>query len=607
LNCTSGDAIAIFTVVENTAQAPGLDTTLFYGAFIASPIGIALEDLEGRPLFVNPALCSMLGFSEDEMRRKHCVDFSPPEDAEKDSTLFEQLRAGTIDHYHLDKRFLRRDGSLIWGRLSISLLNRLSSPLVIAMVEDITAKKIAEETLDLGTKHVAAVCRCSRDFRYLWVNQGCAHLLQRPLDEIVGRPIVDVLGEKTFEDLRHYFDRVLTGEQVQYEVEVSYRGVGPRWISATYSPTFDVNGVVDGWVAVVVDVTERKRAEEARSRHAAIVEHSDDAIISQSLEGIILSWNQGAQHLFGYTESEALGRPIAIIIPEELRDEEKEILQRVVNGKPVEHYETRRVSKNGKIIHVSITLSPIKDAEGSIIGASKIARDITERKLAEEALATVSQRLIEAQEQERSRLARELHDNINQKIAMLAINLEALKDCLPSSAVELEGQIEEAHEQAVAVGSDIQALSHRLHSPKLGLLGLAATAASFCKEFSGQQKVEIDFQSQNVPKGLPQDIALCLFRILQEALQNAAKHSGSRKFQVALRGETNEIELTVHDSGVGFEPQEAIKGRGLGLTSMKERLNTVDGQLSIESKPEHGTTIRARVPLPLEMSSAKAS
>src|ERR1700756_2757237 len=113
---------------------------LFYHAFRASPIGAALEDMEGRPLYVNPALCSMLGYSEEELLNKHCVDFSPVEDAEKDFALFQQLKAGAINHYSLDKRYFRRDGSLVWGRLSISLLRDSTSPMVVAMVEDITEK-----------------------------------------------------------------------------------------------------------------------------------------------------------------------------------------------------------------------------------------------------------------------------------------------------------------------------------------------------------------------------------------------------------------------------------------------------------------------------------
>src|SRR5258707_9891819 len=136
------------------AQTLPPDTQLFRDIFTASPVGMAVENLEGQPLFVNPALCSMLGFSEEEMNTKHCVQFSPPEDAEKDWALFQQLRAGSIDHYQLEKRYFRKDSSLVWGRLSISLLKSHPSPLVIAMVEDITDKHRAEEA---RLRHAAIV------------------------------------------------------------------------------------------------------------------------------------------------------------------------------------------------------------------------------------------------------------------------------------------------------------------------------------------------------------------------------------------------------------------------------------------------------------------
>src|ERR1700751_1932812 len=197
----------------------------------------------------------MLGFSEEELRNKHCVDFSPPEDAEKDWALFQQLKAGSIDHYQLEKRYFRKDGSLVWGRLSISLLNSRPSPLVIAMVEDIT---------------------------------------------------------------------------------------------------------------------ERKRAEEALLRYAAIVESSEDAIASGTLDGIIVSWNTGAQHLYGYTEAEAVGKPITLILPPDLRNEENKILETVRAGGRIEQFETVRVSKNGKRINVSLRVFPIKDSIERILGLSGI-------------------------------------------------------------------------------------------------------------------------------------------------------------------------------------------------------------------------------------------
>src|SRR5690242_5317891 len=263
------------------AQTWTPETQLFRDVFNASPIGIAVESLEGQPLFVNPAFCSFLGFNEEELRNKHCVDFSPREDAEKDWALFQQLRAGSIDHYQLEKRYFRRDGSLVWGSLSISLLKSSPSPLVLAMVENITDKK---------------------------------------------------------------------------------------------------------------------KAEEARFRHAAVIESSDDAIASATLDGIILSWNTGAQKIYGYTEAEAVGKAVSMLVPPELPDEENKILETLRAGSRIEHFETVRVTKTGKRINVSLTISPIKDSSGRTVGCSGIARDITERKLAEEALRASEERLRLAQQ-----------------------------------------------------------------------------------------------------------------------------------------------------------------------------------------------------------------
>jgi len=234
-----------------------------------------------------------------------------------------------------------------------------------------------------------------------------------------------------------------------------------------------------------------------------------------------------------------------------------------------------------------------------------IAVDVTERKQAEETLSTVSRRLIEAHEEERTWIARELHDDISQRMALLAVNLESLKQDRPSSTGRTHS-IADVQMQIQEIGSDIQALSHRLHSSKLEYLGLEAASAGFCRELSELQNVEIDFHSESVPKNLPKEVSLCVFRVLQEALQNAVKHSGSRHFQVSLCDGTNEIALTVRDSGVGFDPEQTINRHGLGLTSMKERLKLVDGQLFIDSKLQQGTTIHARVPLNTGRKSAGA-
>ena len=240
---------------------------------------------------------------------------------------------------------------------------------------------------------------------------------------------------------------------------------------------------------------------------------------------------------------------------------------------------------------------PRFNADGTFAGYIGTCLDITEQKLAEETLSSMNRKLIEAHEEERTWIARELHDDINQRLALLAVSMDLVNYKLPNSASDAKLSIRAAKQQIRDLCGDIQALSHRLHCSKLEYLGLASAASGFCREVSERQGIEIDFQCDVIPKNLCQEISLCLFRVLQEALQNAMKHSGSRHFQVFLKCSSDEIALTVSDSGIGFDPCEITKAHGLGITSMRERLKLVDGELSIDSRQHLGTTVRARVPL----------
>jgi PAS domain S-box-containing protein len=251
----------------------------------------------------------------------------------------------------------------------------------------------ALETLELVTQQMAAaVARCSRDLRYVWANQAYAKWIQRPPESILGQSIEDVLGTQAFESLRKHFEQVLSGSEVRFQEEVDVRGIGKRWVSAAYAPIRDSNGAVDGWVSVVLDITDRKREEEARFRHAAVIESSRDAIISKNLDGIITSWNAGAESMFGYKEEEVVGKPITILFPPELNDEEDAILRRLRSGARIEHYETKRLTKAGKLVDVSLVIGPIQDSNGRLTGFSKVARDITDRKQMEASLKESEQR-----------------------------------------------------------------------------------------------------------------------------------------------------------------------------------------------------------------------
>jgi len=222
--------------------------------------------------------------------------------------------------------------------------------------------------------------------------------------------------------------------------------------------------------------------------------------------------------------------------------------------------------------------------------------DATKRKLAEEALAGVSRKLIEAQEAERSRIARELHDDIGQRLALLSVTIERAS-MASGSVTELQGCLDELRREASQVSADIQALSRHLHSATLEHLGMVVAMRGFCAELALQHKVEINFRHRDVPPNLPTDVSLCLFRVMQEGLHNAIKHSGVRRFEVEVYGTLDTVDLTLHDDGVGFDPEAVATTAGLGLTSMRERLKLVDGELLICSKPEQGTTVHARAPL----------
>jgi len=343
-------------------------------------------------------------------------------------------------------------------------------------------------------------------------------------------------------------------------------------------------------------ITERERADgererliraqaemEARLRHAAVVESSDDAIVSEDLSGIVLSWNQSASRMFGFTEPEAIGRPISNLLPPELLSDEATVLQKLRAGERMVHLERTRTSDSGERVHLASTISPLREGGGRLIGTVRSIRDISERKRAEEALARAKRKLVRVQEQERARIARELHDDIGQRLALLTVGLT--------------GVSEELQMQASEIAADLQSLSHELHPSKIEVVGAVTGMHVFCSEFAQQHQFDVDFQASDIPRQLSSNISLSLFRIMQEALHNTAKHSGSRQCRVRLWEAHGWVHLVVSDEGKGFDVTATKENRGIGLITMQERVSLVDGELRIESEPGSGTTVHARVPI----------
>jgi PAS domain S-box-containing protein len=233
--------------------------------------------------------------------------------------------------------------------------------------------------------------------------------------------------------------------------------------------------------------------------------------------------------------------------------------------------------------------SPRMNGDGSFAGFIGSAIDVTDQKVAQQALEKVSGQLIEAQENERRRIARDLHDDICQRLALLSIELDQANRSVNESPDVAKLRLKEIQNHCSEIADDVQSLSHELHSSRLDYLGIAAAIRGFCHEFSKQHEVSIEFTDRAVPGDLSREISLCLFRVAQEALHNALKYSGANQYAVELTATADAIQLAVSDSGRGFDVEAAKRNRGLGLVSMQERVHLVQGNFHVESEPERGT------------------
>jgi PAS domain S-box-containing protein len=369
-----------------------------------------------------------------------------------------------------------------------------------------------------------------------------------------------------------------------------------RWLAARGKFYYATNGNPERMLGVSLDITERKFAEEKLREYEKAVEGSEEMIAVVDREYRYLIANRKFLANRRMTKEQVVGRLVPEVLNKGIFEAVvKEKLDECFRGKVV-RYEMRYTYPVLGERDLLISNFPIEGPSG-VDRVACILQDITERKRAEEALSRMSRRVIEAEERERNRIATDLHEDIGQRLALLAIGIEQLKNNLPSQTVELLDRMNTVWTQTLEILTDVKASAHELYSPRLEYLGIAAVMNSFCAEFGERKKVEIDFRNHGLPSLVPPDISICLFRVLQEALHNGVKHSGVHKFEVHLWGAADEIHLTVSDSGAGFDLAAARKGRGLGLTRMEQRLKLVEGTFSIDSRPQPGTTIHARVPV----------
>jgi len=502
----------------------------------------------------------------------------------------------------------------IIGGISLILLEAL---LIGGLVLQQARRRKAEAELVLTYDRLRLAVEAGKSVGWDWEVQSGRSQWFGDLETMLGIPADSYSGyAEDFRRFVHPEDR----ELVRKAVAAAREGRSPyfaefrviradgavRWVAASGKFLYAPNGDPRRMLGVAVDITYRKLAEEtvreSEERFRLVANNAPVMIWMSGLDKRPTYFNQLWLDFTGLSETDLLVNGLAGVVHPDDYPQCHDVYCRGFDQRQPFRKECRLRRHDGQYRWILAIGVPRLHKDGSFAGYIGSCIDVTDSKLAEEALSDMTRKLVAAQEKERTRIARELHDDISQRLALLAIELEQLQND-PS---EIQQRLSKLRKHTAEISIDVQALSHDLHSSQLEYLGAVAGMKNWCNEFGERQGLQINCRL-DVRSILPQEIGLCLFRVLQEALHNAAKHSGGKRIEVQLDEESDEIHLTIMDFGIGFNVEAAKKGRGLGLTSMLERVRLVNGAIAIESKPLGGTTIHARVPFGSEKLSERAA
>jgi PAS domain S-box-containing protein len=586
----------------------------FSKAFRESPLALVLANTKDfRFLEVNETFEQITGWTRSEVIGCTSLETGLWVDQAQRQEFFKQLLAtGAVRNWEV--RFRRKDRTVGVALASTELIEIEGQTCSLSVIADITDRKQMEEATHESEERLQRAFQAGNMFAYEW---------DAATDMITRSPTCkQVLGndQPTHISWREHLADIHPDDQLELttlldgltpennSTQVSYRVLRPDgsviWLEQSAQAFFGNNGKLIRIVGIVANITDRKRGEQA------LVEGEERFRLVANTAPVLI-WMTGpdkectyvnrpwleftgrsleAAHGDGWTES---------VHPDDLR-ECLNVFSKAVDRREPFRMQYRLRRHDGEYRWMLDTGLPRFNSDQSLAGYIGSCVDVTDHKQAEEALGSVGRRLIEAHEEERAWIARELHDDVNQRLALLAIELQRTKDSIPEAEIMVRERIDQTRNRLMEISKDVQELSHRLHSSKLEYLGIIAAINSFCKELTDRHKVTIDFNHSNIPQTLSKDVGLCLFRVVQEGLQNAVKHSSAREFKVELHSTNQEIHLTVSDAGVGFDWRDAVNSRGLGLISMRERLQLMKGRFSIESERGRGTTISAWVPLDTE-------
>jgi len=575
----------------------------------SSEDAIISKNLDGVITSWNAAAQRIFGYSEGEAVGEPISILIPVELRDQEDRIVARLRAGErIEHYEtirISKTLQKVNVSLCISPITDST-GRILGFSIIA--RDIAQRKRAEEALRASEERVRLAQQAARIGIFEWNIQTGVNTWTPELETMYGLPPGGFGGTQTaFENLVHPDDRARvielnnwalnSGQPTNGEWRVVWPDGSVHWISGRWQLFTNESGEPSRMIGVNGDVTERKLAEEA-------LRESEQRLRLATQVGRMYAYEwdvktnsvvRSSEHVKILGLKEPLNSQLHHFVDKIHPDDRPKFLAAIAAltpQNPTAEVTYRALASDGTSVWLKSNGRGFFNAEGEILRVIGMVADVTDVKRAEESLAGMTRKLIEAQEQERARIGRELHDDINQRLALLSVELGQLQDD-PS---DLRDRVQGLQNAIAEISDNVQTLSHELHSSKLEYLGVVAGINSWCKEFGKRQRMEIEFSS-NVLSVVPREIGLTLLRVLQEAVHNAIKHSGVRKVSVQLREDSHEIDLVVSDAGKGFEAEAALQADGLGLTSMRERVRLVYGTIEIDSRPMAGTTIHVRVPL----------
>jgi PAS domain S-box-containing protein len=513
----------------------------------------------------------------------------------------ERIPAGSVVRFRRQSFFEQYRRFAIGGLLIFTA----QLALIVGLVAQRVRRRRAEEKLRTNEERYRSVvdtqteliCRFLPDSTLTFVNDAYCRFWGKTRDELVGRKFIELIPEAERGAVLERIGRLLDGlDSHEHQVMMPDGSIGwQHWIN--HAIATDPNGVIE-FQGVGRDITDRRRAEEAlgqaEARNSALLRAIPDLMFVLSGDGRFVDYHARDPKLLFVPPSVFIGKTIRDVMPPDLAQTFMEALEEATR------------SDDTVVVEYELPLETSRHFEARVVRAGTdraviIVRDVTEAMRASELNRDLAGKLIASQEDERHRIARELHDDVSQKIALLAIGIDQLAATFPAE----QSRFRELSDRTGEIATDIHDLSHELHPSKLQTLGLVDSLQLLCRDVARQGTVDVVFKRDVVPQTVEPNVALCLYRIAQEALHNVVRHSSARHAEVRLAGDAEHLVLQVSDSGVGFD---AKRGRweGLGLASMRERAAFLKGQLVVHTFPGGGTRIGVRVPIaaPVRTSSA---